>query len=45
MSYNPPFQLSHKMMALVSDISESIGQWMVLDFASLVADLRREICV
>lgn len=42
MSYSPPFQLSHKMMRLVADISESIGQWTALNPTSLVPNLRRE---
>ncbi|MFV0447047.1 MAG: Fic family protein [Vibrio sp.] len=42
MSYSPPFQLTHNMMKLVSEISESIGNWTAVNSNSLMPQLRRE---
>lgn len=42
MSYTPPFQLTHNMMRLVAEISESIGNWTAVNDHDLVPQLRRE---
>lgn len=40
-SYQPPFQLTHRMTALVADIAEQLGAWKAANRGALVPELRR----
>ena len=40
-TYQPPFQLSHRMTTLVADIAERLGAWKAANCGSLVPELRR----
>ncbi|MFV0576730.1 MAG: Fic family protein [Vibrio sp.] len=42
MPYSPPFHLTHTMMRLVAEISESIGNWTAYNHGVLQSLLRRE---
>lgn len=39
--YQPPFQLTHRMTALVADIAEQLGAWKAANRGALVPELRR----
>ncbi len=39
--YRPPFQLTHRMTALVADIAEQLGAWKAANRGALVPELRR----
>lgn len=41
MPYQPPFQLTHRMFALVANIAELIGRWTASNNNALVPELRR----
>lgn len=40
-AYQPPFQLTHRMTALVADIAERLGAWKAANQGALVPALRR----
>lgn len=40
-AYQPPFQLTHRMTALVADIAERLGAWKAANRGALVPELRR----
>lgn len=40
-AYQPPFQLTHRMTALVADIAERLGAWKTANRGALVSELRR----
>lgn len=40
-AYHPPFQLTHRMTALVADIAERLGAWKAANRDTLVPALRR----
>ncbi|KGM52506.1 cell filamentation protein Fic [Lysobacter concretionis Ko07 = DSM 16239] len=40
-AYQPPFQLTHRMTALVADIAERLGAWKAANRGALVPALRR----
>lgn len=40
-TYQPPFQLTHRMTALVADIAEQLGAWKAANRGTLVPELRR----
>lgn len=40
-AYHPPFQLTHRMTALVADIAEQLGAWKAANRGTLVPALRR----
>ncbi len=40
-AYQPPFQLTHRMTALVADITERLGAWKAANRGALVPELRR----
>lgn len=40
-AYQPPFQLTHRMTALVADIAERLGAWKAAYRGALVPELRR----
>jgi len=40
-AYHPPFQLTHRMTALVADIAERLGAWKVANRDTLIPALRR----
>ena len=40
-AYQPPFQLTHRMTALVADIAERLGAWNAAHRGALVPELRR----
>jgi Fic family protein len=40
-TYQPPFQLSHRITALVADIAEQLGAWKAAHRGALVPELRR----
>lgn len=40
-AYQPPFQLTHRMTALVADIAEQLGAWKAANRGALVPELRR----
>lgn len=40
-AYQPPFQLTHHMTALVADIAEQLGAWKAANRGTLVPALRR----
>jgi|SRR5690606_9510966 len=40
-AYQPPFQLTHRMTALVADIAERLGAWKAANRDTLVPSLRR----
>src|SRR3546814_6006079 len=39
--YQPPFQLPHRMTALVADIAERLGAWKAANPGALLPELRR----
>src|SRR3546814_1477378 len=39
--YQPPFQLTHRMTALVADIAERLGAWKAANPGALLPELRR----
>lgn len=40
-TYQPPFQLTHRITALVADIAEQLGEWKAANGGVLAPDLRR----
>ena len=40
-TYQPPFQLTHRMTSLVADIAERLGAWKATNRGALVPELRR----
>src|SRR3546814_19267803 len=40
-AYQPPFQLTHRMTALVADIAERLGAWKASNRGALQPELRR----
>jgi Fic family protein len=41
MTYQPPFQLNHKMLSRVADIAELVGAWKAAHSQELIPQLRR----